>query len=362
MPHPFPFFGAGAAQYYERAAIEVRFTRRPSPVAQKKIMALAPAPIRPDSKSFVGKMLAAHSTQYVNEAIQRFYGEPKDVDKKEQKELGKQFYVTAKASRAFDAAVEKWLLDVHEVCPIELVYRAEDLEAGGTELSAWHEASLAAIPALLKTWNADKTIARLSADELRLFAYCAQAIVAYGEVEPKAIPATLRTLFPYEFLRAYFATGDQRSADQLLALLPDSRPALAAVSYGTYEARKAQSLADQAGFLYFIRGLVDAKSIDSSQHASLIFDIFYAAVREGDDRFATTFSKLIADCDNKVTALERFAGGCNGICAGYGKNEPDPKLAAKLAGILLKVPLTKTEKAEAEFLTRLREIEKRKRA
>jgi len=270
----------------------MRFRQSPSPAVRKKIIASAPAALRLDARSFVGRMVALRGS--------------------------------------LDADVEKWLLEVHERCAIELVHRAADPQ--GT-FSAWHRESLTSIRPLLKTWGTDKTIANLPTDELHLVGGCVQAMVASGKVNPKDIPVALRALFPYQLLRAYFSIDDQRGADQLIASLSDSVRALDAIAFHTYDERKTKSVKERAKFLHFIRTLVDARSIASAQHALLIFHILWASMLLGDQRFGTKFAKLLRASGNR-RARDSFVGYCHAIRAGNDRNLPNPALAKELSKLL----------------------------
>lgn len=153
-PFPFPFIGAGAAAYYESCAVYVRFVRVPQPVELRAIKRAAPTQLhafRLDGKD----LLAAGDL------------EPR------------------RAEAGLNAAIERWLIAAHETCPIAVAVRPEDLEAGGTKLSAWHVASVKKIAAVLAGFD---DVIRGKGTELagELFARMLSTVGA------KALPARFR--------------------------------------------------------------------------------------------------------------------------------------------------------------------------
>ena len=117
-PFPFPFIGAGPATYYESCAIYIRFVRVPKPRELRAIKRAAPDAlhaIRLDGKDLLaaGDLEPRGSHARLNEAI------------------------------------ERWLIAAHACCPIAVAVRPEDLESGGTKLSAWHAASVKTIGTVL---------------------------------------------------------------------------------------------------------------------------------------------------------------------------------------------------------------------
>ncbi|MFE7113437.1 hypothetical protein ACFU98_45195 [Streptomyces sp. NPDC057575] len=51
--------------------------------------------------------------------------------------------------RRFNEDIDAWLTTAHRHCPVLAAHRAEDGEAGGTELSHWHTWSVQRLPHLL---------------------------------------------------------------------------------------------------------------------------------------------------------------------------------------------------------------------
>jgi hypothetical protein len=139
--YPFPFVGAGEASYFEWAEVHVWFARVPSTAERTRIADRVPLPIA-DSIEFTGFHLAVASSQSVGRLIEARYGRlaklPKSLTTTSRfKQAG-----SARVKR-FNAHIEDWLHEAHSIVPIVVAYRRPDLEAGGTVLSAWHEASLA---------------------------------------------------------------------------------------------------------------------------------------------------------------------------------------------------------------------------
>lgn len=121
-PFPFPFLGAGDATYYETWEVYVRFARRPKPLELRAIKRAAPESA--DSVELQGIDL-------------RVAGEPP----------------RGKSDARLNEAIERWLLAAHERCPIGVAFRAEDLESGGTRMSAWHVASVKKIAEVLARYE-----------------------------------------------------------------------------------------------------------------------------------------------------------------------------------------------------------------
>ena len=151
--HPFPFFGAGRANYFEWAEVHVRFARAPAPAERKAIAAIVPPPLR-DSVRFHGRDLHVASGQFVHHNIYDAYALPDDPvndenDDDDEIEDGWFFASTAQVDR-FNTATEHWLHAAHKIVPIFAAFRREDGEAGGTKLSTWHRKSLAQTAEVLR--------------------------------------------------------------------------------------------------------------------------------------------------------------------------------------------------------------------
>jgi hypothetical protein len=150
---PFPFFGAGDASYFEWADLHVRFSRNVKPAERSKIVKTVPPPIA-DAK-WEGKHLYLSSSQGVGREIQAAYSKP--AKKPTALTTTSRFKMPdgPKLSR-FNADTERWLLEAHDIVPIEAAFRRQDWEAGGTTLSPWHFASLAHGAAVLASIGAAK--------------------------------------------------------------------------------------------------------------------------------------------------------------------------------------------------------------
>lgn len=145
---PFPFFGAGEAVYFEWADLHVRFVRAPKPAERSKLVKTVPPPI--DDVKWEGQHLYLSSEQGVGRHIQAAYSKP--AKQPTSLTTTSRFKIPdgPKLSR-FNADIERWLLEAHDIVPIAAAFRPQDWEAGGTRLSAWHTASLAHGPAILKS-------------------------------------------------------------------------------------------------------------------------------------------------------------------------------------------------------------------
>lgn len=220
---PFPFIGAGKANYYEWCNLLVRFVNAPTKDKKKEIIKLAPKPIKPVQSDFSGKILNAGSGQFVNMYIEEVYGSnkkkviKKEVEFNEDEEnfneddfdLPIEFDVSPKAHAAFEAHIESWLHDINAICPIEIVYRHEDMEAGGTKLSSWHKKSALAIPDLLNKWSTNEDTFKQKKKEGELFQFLLAGVLEYGKIKEKDIPERiLSAFFPEKVIRELFKKGD----------------------------------------------------------------------------------------------------------------------------------------------------------
>ncbi|MDJ1466808.1 WGR domain-containing protein [Xanthocytophaga flava] len=217
---PFPFFGAGYGRYFEWAEILVRFVTQPTYEQIEKIIQLAPAPIKPTKDDFTGRMLHAASEQFVNLYIQAAYeGSPfkieditpgKAIPYTDKSDL---YSATPHALDAFEQDIEGWLLEIQQFCPIEFVFRREDWEAGGTNLSAWHRISLESIPELLEQWQQDPNTYTQSDKEKNLFKHAVSGIFNFGDVEPDTPSERfIDHIFPDVKLKWLFANEDLSEA------------------------------------------------------------------------------------------------------------------------------------------------------
>ncbi|SFE63267.1 hypothetical protein SAMN05518672_108177 [Chitinophaga sp. CF118] len=208
---PFPFIGAGYANYNNWTGVDVRFVTRPDDDQIEKIIKLAPPPIKPHPRGFEGQMLAAFSSGWnvLHTNIQEAY-DPTAIEEGEI-ESGKfddydedmsVFTASRKSLDAFEDDIERWLLQIHAFCPIEFAYRTEIEEAGGTRLSNWHHTSLEAIPGLLQKWEQDPGTYQQNEEELEQFRLAVKTIFHYGQLDFETPSEPLiEYLFP-EFLLA----------------------------------------------------------------------------------------------------------------------------------------------------------------
>ena len=189
---PFPFFGAGFANYFEWADMLIRFKQAPDKTQAEKIRAAAPGPIQ--TGELIGRIMVFGSEQFVNMYIQEAYGKGEAGDDNDDPS----FYVSETAARAFEDDIERWLKEVHSICPIEFAFRAEDEEADGIELSSWHEESLTHVPALIQHWEQDPYTYKQIEEEKDFFGNAAAYIFDYAQLENEGTLSDkfLNTFFP----------------------------------------------------------------------------------------------------------------------------------------------------------------------
>lgn len=152
--YPFAFFGAGDATYFEWAEVCVRFAREPSAAERAAIERRIPPPLRPgedeQDEAWEGPLLLAGSDQHTHMWIIEHYpaddGDEDDVD-------GRLPFAAWSRVRRFNEDIEEWLRFAHLQCPILAAFRREDGESGGTELSAWHDWSVARAGSVLAAFD-----------------------------------------------------------------------------------------------------------------------------------------------------------------------------------------------------------------
>jgi hypothetical protein len=163
---PFPFVGAGRANYFEWAEVVVCFARVPTKAQAAKIEQRVPVPLA-DSKDWRGRVLSVGSQQGVGRVIAAAYAK-KPRKPTELTTRGKFTVAPGSAYTRFDDDIDAWLHESHAVLPITVAFRREDWEAGGTGLSPWHHESVKQLPAILDAMAGDADVAQLA---LRMTTY-----------------------------------------------------------------------------------------------------------------------------------------------------------------------------------------------
>ena len=187
----FPFFGAGFANYFEWADLSLRFKQAPDKTQVQQISAAAPAPLK--AGEAIGRMMTFGSEQFVNMYIEEAYATGEGAEASGDPS----FYVSVEAANAFEDDIERWLKEVHRICPIEFVFRAEDEEADGIEFSSWHEESLLQVPALIQDWEQDPYTYTQLPEEKELFESAVGGIFDYAQLETHKVSRKfLDTFFP----------------------------------------------------------------------------------------------------------------------------------------------------------------------
>ena len=150
---PFPFIGAGDAQYFEWSEVHIVFEREPTKVERKAIKKRVPPPLT-DTVDFEGRHLMAASDQFAHAWIIEHYEKSDDDETDDDVSGGFPFAADSRVA-AFNADIEAWLQFAHSQCPIVVAYRGQDWEAGGTNLSTWHDWSVAQAVSFLEQFDED---------------------------------------------------------------------------------------------------------------------------------------------------------------------------------------------------------------
>lgn len=112
----FPFFGAGNAHYFEYLGLTIRFQSEPNAKLKQQILKRLPQDYNANIDDFNKKMLNLYM-QYGYDGMAVFYDD---------------------GFEKLNSDIEKALLELHTIAPIQFVYRHEDTEADGTAFSKWH--------------------------------------------------------------------------------------------------------------------------------------------------------------------------------------------------------------------------------
>ena len=144
--YPFPFFGAGEAEYFETAGLRVRFERAPTGDERDRIEGGLPAPLA-GGTGWSGRDLSVWSDDALHVRLAECY-EADEGDDTDVREGGRYFAVDS-VVKAFNMAIADWLRGAHQVVPVAVACRPEDHEAGGTDFDAWHRWSLEQIADLV---------------------------------------------------------------------------------------------------------------------------------------------------------------------------------------------------------------------
>jgi|GEM_PF-3038552 len=137
--YPFPFFGAGQAEYFETAGLRVRFERAPTDAERERIEGALPPPLM-GGTGWSGRDLTTWSDDALHLALRSSY-DADEGDETEDREGGRYFAANSVVAQ-FNQAIAEWLEAAHAIVAISVACRPEDHEAGGTELDAWHRWSL----------------------------------------------------------------------------------------------------------------------------------------------------------------------------------------------------------------------------
>ncbi len=174
---PFIFWGAGEATYFEWGEVIVRFKTKPSAKQIKSIIEKAPSPIRPEKYNFHNQMLVAGSGQFINMEIEESYGDISNIDFE-----GRFHFPKIATLKKFNDDIERWLREVHEVVPIDFVFRGEDCESNGTQFNKWHAESIRQLQPFIENVLNDENYYSMIEKEKELFQHAFGGALDYGNV------------------------------------------------------------------------------------------------------------------------------------------------------------------------------------
>lgn len=177
--YPFPFIGAGLANYFEYCSIYLRFEKVPDNNVIDKIKNSLPPPLEIGADDVHGHILAVTTEQFVNVQLQKLYDKKNALRSPMEEGDG-----TPVSYEAFEKDIERWLKDVHRLCPIEVAFRRPDEDIGGTTFSDWHQASVSEIGELFKKW-AHESPDDYDDDELEYFRLIMLWVSEYSNVDVK---------------------------------------------------------------------------------------------------------------------------------------------------------------------------------
>src|SRR5689334_16085524 len=140
--YPFPFLGAGKANYTEWCEVHIKFKTAPSSEQKKKILRNAPKPFMSDFTVLVRDTLEVRTYEDLHSDLEEIYGS--SIKTKSSRGGSSESLVDR-----FEKELEQWLLETNQVCPIELAYRYEP----DTKLSEWHKESCKLTGDLLTLWT-----------------------------------------------------------------------------------------------------------------------------------------------------------------------------------------------------------------
>jgi len=162
MDFPFPFFGSGNASYFEWFEMWIWFEKPVPAKARARLLKKAPGPCKQDASWPLPNLLwAANGDQFIGLHIINAYPDavdpaagPEGADDDDDDLEARFIFASGAQEQAFNHGIESWLQEMHKTHPIMFAARAEDAEAGGTQLDVWHAQSVAEAAKLLPLFEA----------------------------------------------------------------------------------------------------------------------------------------------------------------------------------------------------------------
>lgn len=194
-PKPFLYFSAGHVDDYSKLDIYIKFCSAPTKQQLRRITNNLPEPM--DSLDFCDlDILSVDDGDNIdNEAIQDYYrmsnapnndaeGNDDEIEDSyggEEEDEMEETQLWKEAMHAFEKRFNKWLFEVHAICPIQFVIRGRyDKPSTKISTSHWHHESMKQLPGLLQKFS-DYKCTKLR--QRNIFSHLLSILFCYAERE-----------------------------------------------------------------------------------------------------------------------------------------------------------------------------------
>lgn len=342
--HLFPFYGAGHAQYYEWAEVTIRFIKNPSTTDIENIIKLAPSLIKLEEDDFSGRILLARSSESINEDIEKAYN--KNQLRKAFSADGRSVKPSVDTLRQFNEDIEKWLLEIHTLCPIQFAYRTEDEEVVGTQFSDWHTESLKYTRDLLEKISKDNYTFKQNEDEKESFRFAISGIIDYAEIDEEEVSQELiNYIFPAYRVEYLFEKGKIKDIIDIIREINTYEDSIFAEEVTDcilnleIDNKKTRAL-----FLELGKEILKSKDIFLREYGDVIARIAKEAIIQDDQKLIRLLKKQLSYNDLSclyITSIAYEAYGDNesGLTTIVEKGKNDVNLSIQLFDLALSIEI-----------------------